>query len=344
MANNPFLSAYAFEKRFHLHRLHLTINKAETAYKTLEPETIDWCKCIIETACKTVLKEHVPDWQDDDKTKLPGLINQAIGKSGVLNEQVLNGIKTTVQGIAEARNKDSLAGHGKMGDKPLIGKAEIQVFVTVCDSLMQIILAHLDKAPPDIRHTTMAFKELEELLELEDFNRQTDTSVSVEYDKKEGTLFIEGKEIRPSEILFHFDRETYAVKIQNAKQEAAQRAEEELAEQLHEQAMSKIDHHLCEEGVFDNFHPGHYGYYLDEIYIDSIKVNRPEGTATATGFVSATVRLGASSDEDGCDINYSSTFTASFILHSDDECGTAGMELENLELEKTDWMEYEPDD
>ncbi|MBF0214660.1 MAG: abortive infection family protein [Magnetococcales bacterium] len=171
MANNPFLSAYEFERRFHLPRLRLTIEKAEASYKTLEPETIDWCKCIIETACKTVLKEHDPGWADPGKTDIGPLMRDTLKAVDVPNAQIRSGITTIAQGVAEARNKDSLAGHGKMGDKPLIGNTEIQVFVTVCDSLMQIILAHLDKAPPDIRHTTMAFKELEELLGLEDCNR-----------------------------------------------------------------------------------------------------------------------------------------------------------------------------
>ncbi|MBF0585231.1 MAG: abortive infection family protein, partial [Magnetococcales bacterium] len=289
---------------------------------------------------KTVLKEHNPDWADPGKTDINPLMRDTLKAVNVPNAQIRSGITSIAQGVAEARNKDSLAGHGKVGDKPLIGKTEIQVFVTVCDSLVQIILAHLDKTPPDIRHTTMAFKELEELLGLEEFNRQTDTNVSVEYDQEEGTLFIDGKEIRPSEILYHFDRENYAVKIQNAQQdEAAQREKEALFELLHEQAMTAIDHHLCEEGVFDNFDPGHYGYEPPEIWIDEIKINKDAVSATATGTVETTARLGSSREEDGIDINYSSGFTALFVLLVSEETGISGLELKELNLDTVDWSD-----
>lgn len=337
MANDPFQSAYAFEKRFRLPRLHLTIEKAEAAYKTLEPETIDWCKSIIESMCKQMLREKDSAFADDEKTELPKLIKAAMDRAGIDNDQIRGGISSLANAIVQIRNDQTVAGHGLMGKKPLIGKTEIQLFISTFEHLTRIFLILLQREEPDIHHTTMAFNELETLLELEDFNRQMDASVSVDRDQEEGVLFIGGKEIRPSEILYSFDRKTYVEKIHAAQQDAA--------EDLHEQAISKIDTYLCEEGVFDGFSPGHYGYDLDEIYIDSIKLNRLGGTAAVTGSIYATVRLRSSSDEDGCDINYSSNFTADFIMYSDKEGSTTELKLESLDLEKTDWIdERDPDD
>ena len=342
--NDPFLSAYAFEKRFHLPRLRHAIMEAEKAYQDIKPVTIDWCKSIIESMCRQILQEKDPAYVDDEKADLPKLIKKALEKVGISNDQLRGGISSLVSAVAQIRNDETVAGHGLMGSKPLIGETEIHLYVSTFEHLSRIFLILIQHEEPGIRHTTMAFKELEELLGLEDFNRQTDGSVSVQYDQEEGTLFIEGKEIRPSEILYHFDRETYAVKIQNAQQEATQREEEELAERLHEQAMAEIDHHLCEEGVFDDFHPGHYGYELPDIWIDEIKVNKDEGTATATGTVETTARLGSSREEDGIDINYSSGFTALFVLLVSEETGITGLELEELRLDTVDWYQHEPDD
>lgn len=57
MTESPFQKAYEFEKRYGIDRLKLCIEKAETAYKTYEPETIGYCKNILESICKTVLEE-----------------------------------------------------------------------------------------------------------------------------------------------------------------------------------------------------------------------------------------------------------------------------------------------
>lgn len=343
MANDPFLSAYAFEKLFHLPRLRLTIEKAEAAYKTLEPETIDWCKSIIESMCKQVLREKDPDYNDDEKTELPKLIKAALEKAGIGNDQIRGGITSLVNAIAQIRNDQTVAGHGLMGSKPLVSRTEIQLFVSTFEHLTRIFLILIQRNEPDIRHTSIAFDELERQLELGDFNSELDTSVEVEYDQEEGVLFIEGKELRPSEILYHFDRETYAVKIQFAQQENL-RAEEEEAEQLQEQARSEIEHQLCEGGVFDNFSPGHYGYDIPEIWIDDIKVDRNEDIATASGTISTSVRLGDSSDEDGFDIEYSSGFAAIFAIQNDEDDDTFDLELQELVLEKTDWYGDEPGD
>lgn len=48
MIISPLEHAHDFQKIFGLTRLAATIDKVEAAQKTLEPETIDYCKCVIE--------------------------------------------------------------------------------------------------------------------------------------------------------------------------------------------------------------------------------------------------------------------------------------------------------
>ncbi|MBF0186033.1 MAG: hypothetical protein HQM06_16810 [Magnetococcales bacterium] len=332
MTNNPFLSAYEFEKRFHLPRLRLTIEKAESAYKTLEPETIDWCKSIIESMCKQVMREKDPDYVDDEKTELPKLIKAALEKSGIGNDQIRGGITSLVNAIAQIRNDNTVAGHGLMGTKPLIGKTEIQLFVSTFEHLTQIFLILIQREDPDIRHTTMAFKELESLLNLEDFNRETDASVSVEYDKEEGTLFIEGKEIRPSEILYHFDRESYASKIKSAK--------DALNERTLERVESLISDHLMEDW-FDEYNPDHFEYDDPEVYIDSFTVDMRNGKVTAHGSVTTHVTVDISADE-----YQTAGGTNKIIAHCYwliEEGEDTPLDLECLELDRIEWIDQNED-
>ena len=47
MSESPFQKAYEFEERYGIYRLKITIQKAENAYKTYQPETIGLCKNIL---------------------------------------------------------------------------------------------------------------------------------------------------------------------------------------------------------------------------------------------------------------------------------------------------------
>src|SRR3546814_1720373 len=66
-------------KVFGLTRLAATIDKAEGALETLEPETIDYCKCVIEIVCKHILSERGIPYDD---LKLPRLVKLALSSCG----------------------------------------------------------------------------------------------------------------------------------------------------------------------------------------------------------------------------------------------------------------------
>src|SRR3546814_14152902 len=72
---SPLEHAHDFQKVFGLTRLAATIDKAEGALETLEPETIDYCKCVIEIVCKHILSERGVPYDD---LKLPRLVKLAL--------------------------------------------------------------------------------------------------------------------------------------------------------------------------------------------------------------------------------------------------------------------------
>lgn len=86
---------------------------------------------------------------------------------------------------------------------------------------------------------------------MEEINQRADASVDVVYDPNEGVIFIDGKEIRPSEILYHFDRETYAVKIQAAKEQKRKEASEARADAIRETIEQLVYDLLMEDWYTD---------------------------------------------------------------------------------------------
>src|SRR3546814_10750509 len=81
------------------------------------------------------------------------------------------------------------------------------------------------------------FDLIEQRLELASFNEVLDVSTSITYDQEEGRIYINGKEVRPSELLFIFDRNSYSEELKKfrltevvAESEEAPRSEEHTSE------------------------------------------------------------------------------------------------------------------
>src|SRR3546814_16254885 len=72
---SPLEHAHDFQKVFGLTRLAATIDKAEGALETLEHETLDYCKCVIEIVCKPIISERGIPYDD---INLPRLVNMAL--------------------------------------------------------------------------------------------------------------------------------------------------------------------------------------------------------------------------------------------------------------------------
>lgn len=211
---NPFLRAYAFEKKYNLSRLRITLEKAEKAYQTHQPETIDFCKCALESICREIIREKSGNEVASNSIKFHELVEQALDAVGYQQGKVATSIKGLAHGIADIRNNKTIAGHALNESKPLPTKTEISLFVITFSHLVDILLHLMDEEKIDILHTKMTFGTLESLYNLENINEEIDSQVNVEYSKDDGILFLEGKELRPSEVLFHFDRNAYKSRIQ----------------------------------------------------------------------------------------------------------------------------------
>ncbi len=324
MSRNPFENANEFEKLFGLERLKITIEKAETSFETLEPETIDYCKCIIEAVCKHILDDKGLVY---DGMYLPKLIRETLTSLHFPNDQVRGGISSIISGIAEIRNQTGIAGHGLHGQVPVPTKNDVKIFVSIFGGLMDILWHCFEDDEIDVRHTKINFQALENKLDLYLLNQITDGAVSVEYSQEEGIILIEGKEIRPSEILYLFDREAYAQRIIQMQT----KREEEFREEIESELIDELGNNR-----FDNFHPGHYGYEYPEIWFDPFVFEKDK--VLVTGMVYTSVRLGSSKKEDGFDLDYSSAFQAIFSLFEDPKEDEREITLESLELEKNDWI------
>lgn len=322
--SNPFLRAYEFEKKYGVDRLKLTLEKAEQAYKTHEPETIDFCKSALECMCKSILAEK-GDTAHTGIQDVPKLIKATLRALGHPNEQIGGGISSLAQGIFQIRNTHTIAGHGMDASTPMLTKTEIGIFVKTFAHTVDVILTLLDVQEIDISTTRMMFDAVETVLNLADVNEGIDSSVSVSYSEEEGVLFLEGKELRPSEVLFHFDRITYNQRVENAKESRYERLSEMLESLTHDYIRERLA----------SFTTKNYGIKELEIAFDEIKL--VNARPILTGSISAQVRLGSSNIEDSRDISYFSDFKAEYQCHNEDDPDT--FQLERLELEVMDWIQ-----
>ncbi|RUX10455.1 hypothetical protein EOA30_00475 [Mesorhizobium sp. M8A.F.Ca.ET.059.01.1.1] len=210
MILTPLEHALDFQKVFGLARLSATIDKAEKALETLEPETIDYCKCIIEIVCKHILAERGRPYDD---LKLPRLVKEALSSCGFDNDGIAGNLSGIVGALAEIRNRTSIAGHGQHDSQDMPSPTDVRVFVSIFESVVSLLWHAFNKFNIDLTLTKLRFELLEQRLELTTFNDSLDISISITYDQEEGRIYINGKEIRPSELLFIFDRNSYSEEL-----------------------------------------------------------------------------------------------------------------------------------
>lgn len=111
------------------------------------------------------------------------------------------------------RNRTGIAGHGQHDDEHLPTATDIRIFVSIFESVISLLWHAFNKFHIDLALTRLRFDLLEQRLELSAFNENLDMSVAVTFDQDEGRVYINGKEIRPSEPLFIFDRNSYAEEL-----------------------------------------------------------------------------------------------------------------------------------
>ena len=322
----PFLPAYEFEKRYQLDRLKLTLEKAEKAYASFQPETIDFCKSALECICKTILEESKNPI--NGIADLPKLIKAALDCVGYSNQQIKGNITGLVSGFANIRNTQTLAGHGMDESLPLPTKSEIVICVKTFAHITEILLLLLDDDPIDLSKTKLTFSKAEEKLNLGEMNEQIDCNIEIEYSQEDGVIYIDGKELKPSEILYNHDRPAYIQHIEKLK--------EEKLENIRESIEPIIEDELLER--FESFSPSNYGLGDIELYIEDISPITDAENISVNGSISTSARIGSSSSEHSIDVPYSSKFKAKFECSEYDD---SSYDLLELTLDVVDWIQVD---
>src|SRR3546814_13937864 len=92
-------------------------------------------------------------------------------------------------------------------------ETDIRIFVSIFESVISLLWHAFNKFNIDLALTKLRFDLIEQRLELASFNEVLDVSTSITYDQEEGRIYINGKEVRPSELLFIFDRNSYSEEL-----------------------------------------------------------------------------------------------------------------------------------
>lgn len=211
MIESPFQKAYDFEEKYGIDRLKITIQKAENAYKTYQPETIGLCKNILESICKTILEEKNETY--NDKENAQALVGKTLNLFSINSQisggfcNIIGGCSQIAKGIGEIRNEKCITGHGATNKKPLPTKTDIDICVSTVLHIIDIIHAVVMNNEIDILSTKIKYEKIDEISQYNYANQYIDNNVNIEYEN--GILFIDGTEFRPSKILYNLERLTY---------------------------------------------------------------------------------------------------------------------------------------
>lgn len=207
MTESPFQKAYEFEEKYDIDRLRLCIEKAEKAYQTYEPETIDYCKCIIEAIAKQIISDNNIEY--DKEWTLAQLTKKSIECLNCSNSHIRKSLTNIIDTYSNVRNQQGIASHGHIENGTIPTKTDVKIFASTFFHYIEIVFALMENCEINIKQTKLKFEKIDEIPEYNFRNKYIDNYANVDYDPERGLIFINGKEIRPSEILYNLDRLSY---------------------------------------------------------------------------------------------------------------------------------------
>ena len=252
MSESPFQKAYEFEEKYGIDRLKLCIQNAEKAYKSLAPETIDYCKCIIESVAKQIIADNNIEY--DKEWTLAQLTKKSIDCLNCDNQHIRKALTNIIDTYSSVRNQQGIAAHGHIENGTIPTKIDVRIFASTFFHYMEIIFALLDKSEINANYTNLKFEKFDEIPKFNYVNQYVDNNVNVEYEK--GTLFIDGAEFRPSEILYNLDRVTYDAIQKECLSILKNDYNYYLADQIEEAFLSESleNSHMVEDSCFATIH------------------------------------------------------------------------------------------
>jgi len=166
----------------------------------------DLAKTLIESACKTILKDR--GHECDSGWDLPKLLKETLGKLQLVPDglegvgdveaslkKTVGGLQTAIQGLCELRNTQGFASHGKDAYTDQLEVVQAHLVARAADVIVNFLFRthrHYPSVGPTRR---LAYRELT------DFNDWID--------EQNETVRIFTLEYRPSEVLFGVDEDAY---------------------------------------------------------------------------------------------------------------------------------------
>jgi hypothetical protein len=168
--------------------------------------SFDLAKTLIESACKTILKDRGQPC--DSAWDLPRLLKETLGKLQIVPEglegvkdvavslkKTIGGLQTTIQGICELRNTQGFASHGKDAYTLQLDIIQAQLAARAADVIVNFLFRAHRHYPIDGPARRLVYRELA------DFNEWIDEENEI--------VRIFTLEYKPSEVLFGIDQEAY---------------------------------------------------------------------------------------------------------------------------------------
>jgi hypothetical protein len=184
------------------------VNGIERAVVEQPGLAFDLARTLVESTCRTVLKERAIAFSQGDDlphlfrivvSTLPFLPVAASAEVGVRDSltQTLNGLHTAIQGICELRNQAGFASHGSGGARPAMESVQALLAAEAADTIVGFLhrMHRQDRTPPPSPRAL--------------YEDNSEFNVSV--DETHGTIRIFDAEFQPSEVLFEMEPETYRV-------------------------------------------------------------------------------------------------------------------------------------
>jgi hypothetical protein len=136
--------------------LEQQINRMEVAIRSDPPLAIGTAKELVETVCKTILKERARTFAKDielgplvklvlEELQVEGLFEPVSVRGGDKVRRILGSLASVTQGIAELRNQYG-TGHGKVGTTPpvdpILAVLAVGAAATFCHFVLQFHRSH----------------------------------------------------------------------------------------------------------------------------------------------------------------------------------------------------------
>lgn len=181
---------------------------------------IDAAKCLLEALCKTILLER--GQKAEAFPKLQPLLKQTCVALGLVEAQggecvrnMVSGMATAIQALSEFRNQFGPLGHGKDAYHSAADDWQRTIAVRAAEAICVLLHESYKRLPALDEHSRRPFSENPQIHD--DMDRITE--VSVDADTK--AISINGVILRPSQLLWDYDRVGYVEQKRLAESSAA---------------------------------------------------------------------------------------------------------------------------